>query len=131
MLRVWWELFFVLGVQGSVFGDGAVGVVVVAGEQVDGVGDGAGVLVGGDGAVGVNIVEGLGSDVEQVGGRPAVGVGCVDRRDQAGPGGVGGDGFGGCGAKDVVQFGDPGWPQRRVGCVQGGLGGQLGRQATP
>ena len=60
------ELFFVLGVQGSVFGDGGVGVVVVAGEQVDGVGDGAGVLVAGDVGVGVDVGQVLGGDVEQV-----------------------------------------------------------------
>ena len=91
----------------------------------------AGVLVGGDGVVGVDVGEVFGGDVEQIGRRPPGGVGGVDRGDQAGPGGVGDDGFGGSGAKDVVQVSDPGWPQRRVRGVEGGFGGQLGRQAPP
>src|SRR5271156_5418414 len=126
MLRVWWELFFVLGVQGSVFGDGAVEVVVVAGEQVDGVGDGAGVLVCGDGVVGGDVGQVVGGDVEQIGGCPSGGVGRVDCGDQARPGGIGDDGFGGSGSKDVVQVGDPGWTQGGVRGVEGGFGGQLG-----
>lgn len=102
------KLFFFLGVQWGLVGEWVLGVVVVAADQVDGVGDGAGVLVGGDGVVGVDVGEVFGGDMQQAGGGPAGGVGGIDRRDKAGPGRVGDDGFGGRRSKNVVQVGNPG-----------------------
>ncbi|UZK92673.1 hypothetical protein OIO89_00805 (plasmid) [Mycobacterium ulcerans] len=40
------------------------GVVVVAADEVDGVGDGAGVVVGGDGVVGVDVGEVFGGQMK-------------------------------------------------------------------
>jgi hypothetical protein len=56
-VRVGGELFFVVGVEWGVFGQRFVGGLVWGAEQVDGVGDQPGVVVGGNGVVGVGVGE--------------------------------------------------------------------------
>ena len=130
------EFFFFLARQRCVIWGGQVVVWVCGrvggGDHVDGVGDPAGVLVGGDGsAVGVGVGELLGGQVKQVARCPPFGVGGGDCGDQAGPGWVGGDGFGDGGAEHGVQVADPWWADLRVGGVQGGGVADLGGQSPP
>ena len=93
------------GVVGGV-GDVVVDVRAVVGEQFGAVGEQPGVFVGAD----VVVVEGV-EEVFRCGGEQLAGwpVGGVDGGDEGGPGGVGGDRFGGGAAEDAVQLCGPGW----------------------
>ncbi|WP_239656910.1 hypothetical protein [Mycobacterium riyadhense] len=66
----------------------------VVGEQLDAVGEQAGVLVGADGLGGRDVVEVFGGRGEQIVRGP---IGGGDRGDQPGPGGIGDDGLGDAG----------------------------------
>ncbi len=83
------------GLFGGV-GDVGVDGGGVVGEQFDAVGQEAGVFVGPDGLGVGDVVQVFGGRGEQVVGGP---VGGGDGGDQAGPGGVGDDGFGDSGAQ--------------------------------
>ena len=87
-----------MGVSALLGGVGDVGVDGggVVGEQFDAVGEQAGVFVGPDGLGGGDVVQVFGGGGEQIVRGP---VGGGDRGDQAGPGGVGDDGFGDAGAQ--------------------------------
>ncbi len=113
------ELLLAGGCFGLFGGMGDVGVDGggVVGEQFDAVGEQAGVFVGPDGLGGCDVVQVFSGRGEQIVGGP---VGGGDRGDEAGPGGVGDDGFGDAGAQEVVQVGGPGGPQVGVAALQGG-----------
>lgn len=66
----------------------------MVGEQLDAVGEQAGVLVGADGLGGRDVVEVFGGRGEQIVRGP---IGGGDRGDQPGPGGIGDDGLGDAG----------------------------------
>lgn len=83
--------------------------VQAMGERIDGVGDQAGVVAGRDRLVVVcGVGELLGGDVEQVARCPLARVRGADRGDQAGPGGIGGDGLGERGPEHDVEVAHPG-----------------------